>query len=172
MSSLRRRPETRFEQHLAHRCRGDADADALELADDPLVSPVRVLSGETQDQLTERALKRRSPRFPMCVRPAARDKLAMPAQQCVRFHREVPPSRPRHCATERSEQRPISTGQPRPASPPAQHGHLMTQEQDLELLRATGPRQQPHQREQVPRHQINERPEQAALLDRRQAPGT
>src|SRR6266536_1142090 len=38
----------------------------------------------------------------------------------------------------------------------------MTQKQDLELLRATRPRQQPHQREQIPHHQINERPEHAA----------
>src|SRR5439155_11726873 len=55
---------------------------------------VWVLSGETQDQLTERALERRSSCFPMWVRPAARDKLAVPAQHRVRFDCEVRPSRP------------------------------------------------------------------------------
>jgi hypothetical protein len=37
----------------------------------------------------------------------------------------------------------------------------MTQKQDLALLRATWPRHQPHQREQIPRDQIHERPKQA-----------
>src|SRR5919106_833790 len=40
----------------------------------------------------------------------------------------------------------------------------MAQQQDLELLRATRPRQQPHQREQIPPHEIHESPEQAASL--------
>src|SRR5262245_40603744 len=53
--SLWRWPKTSFEQHLPHRRRRDADAEAVQFADDPLVAPVRVLSGETQDQLTQRA---------------------------------------------------------------------------------------------------------------------
>src|SRR5919106_2614357 len=59
--SLWRRLQTRFEQHLAHGGRRHRDAKALQLADDPLVAPVRVLVSETQDQLAERALERRSP---------------------------------------------------------------------------------------------------------------
>lgn len=47
--SLWRRLQTRREQYLAHRGCRDADAEAFELAGDPLVSPVWVLSGETQD---------------------------------------------------------------------------------------------------------------------------
>ena len=108
----------------------------LEFADDPLVSPVGVLAGETQDQLTARALERRSSCLPMRVRPAARDKLAVPAQHRVRFDCEVRPSRSRDCATERSEQRPISTGQPRPIRWTPKNRELVTQKQDLELLRA------------------------------------
>ncbi len=122
---------------------------------------MRVLPGEPQHQLAERALERRPPRFPMCVRPAARNELAVPAQQRVRFDREARPNRSRHRATERRQRRPISTRQPWPASMPPQHRQLMTQKQDLNLLRATSPRQQPHQREQIPRDQIHERPEQA-----------
>jgi hypothetical protein len=41
----------------------------------------------------------------------------------------------------------------------------MAQHQDLELLRATRPRQQPDEREHVPHTEISERPQQAALLD-------
>jgi hypothetical protein len=97
----------------------------------------------------------------------------VPAQDCLRFDRQVRPSRSRHQATERREQRPISMGQPRPVSTPTQHRQLMTQKQDLELLRATRPRQQPHQREQSPRHQMHERPDQGnPCLDRRQEPRT
>jgi putative transposase len=76
--------------------------------------------------------------------------------------REVRPSCSRHRATERGEQRPISAARPRPTSLPAQHRRLMAQEQDLELVRATRACKQQHQREQIPHHEIHERPEQAA----------
>jgi hypothetical protein len=46
---------------------------------------------------------------------------------------------------------------------PAHHREFMAQHQDLELLRATRPRQQPDEREQVPHDEIRERPEQATL---------
>ena len=42
---------------------------------------------------------------------------------------------------------------------------FMAQRKDLELLRATRPRQQPDEREQIPHGEIRERPEQAAPLD-------
>ena len=41
----------------------------------------------------------------------------------------------------------------------------MAEDQDLDLLRATRPPQQPHQGEQVPDNEIHKRPEQAASLD-------
>src|SRR6266540_3251236 len=59
--SLWRRLQTCLEQHLAHGNRRNRNTETLELADDPLVSPVRVLVGETKDQLAERALERRAP---------------------------------------------------------------------------------------------------------------
>jgi hypothetical protein len=43
----------------------------------------------------------------------------------------------------------------------AQDRQLVAQQQDLQLLRPTRPRQQPHQREQVPKNEIHKRPEQA-----------
>ena len=51
MPSLGRRLETSPEQHLAHGGRRNRDAEALELTNDPLVAPVRVLAGESHDQL-------------------------------------------------------------------------------------------------------------------------
>jgi hypothetical protein len=48
---------------------------------------------------------------------------------------------------------------------PPEYGEFMTQHQDLEFLRATRPREQPGEREQIPDDEIRQRPEQAALLD-------
>src|SRR5919197_6104230 len=47
---------------------------------------------------------------------------------------------------------------------PTEHREFMAQHKDLEFLRATRPRQQPDEREQVPHGEIRERPDQAALL--------
>src|SRR5436309_14944894 len=41
----------------------------------------------------------------------------------------------------------------------------MAKDENLQLIGATPPPHQPHQREQVPDNEIDERPEQAALLD-------
>ena len=54
----------------------------------------------------------------MGVRPAARDKLAVPAQQRLGLDREADPGAPRQWATQRSQQPPISRCQPRLSSPP------------------------------------------------------
>ncbi len=135
----------------------------------PLSSPTIRLYPQCEFSRARRRIRSRSERssggrpcLPMCVRPAARDKLAVPAQQCVRFDCEVRPSRSRHRATERSQQRPIRTRKSRPSRLTPKNRKLVTQEQDLELLRATRPCQQPHQREQIPQREIDERPEQAA----------
>jgi hypothetical protein len=98
---------TGLEQHLAHRGCRNRDAETFELADDPLVSPVRVLPGESQDQLAERARERRSPRQPVRVCPPAGDELAVPAKQRLRLEREGRPGRPRKRAAQRRQQRPI-----------------------------------------------------------------
>jgi len=50
---LWRRPKTCLEQQLAHGRRRHRDAETLELADDPFVSPMRVLYSETHDQLAK-----------------------------------------------------------------------------------------------------------------------
>src|SRR5439155_55547 len=105
MRSLWRRLDSCLEQHLAHGGRRNRDPETVELADDPFVSPVRVLPGETQDQLAERALERRSPGPPVRVCPAARDQLAMPAKQRLRPEREARPRRPGERAAQRRVQR-------------------------------------------------------------------
>src|SRR5437879_5507356 len=94
MRSLWARLKTRLEQHLPHGRRRNRNAKTLELADDPFVSPVRVLPRETQDQLAERALEPRPPRPPVRVRPPADDELPVPAKQRLRLEREDCPGGP------------------------------------------------------------------------------
>src|SRR6188474_2957923 len=137
MRSLWRRLETCLEQHLAHGGRRNRDPETLELADDPFVSPVRVLPSETKDQIAERALEPRSPRPPLRVCPPARDQLAVPAKQRLRPEREGQPARPRERAAQRREQRSIRSCQRRPRGLPAEDRQLMAEDEDLQLLRST-----------------------------------
>jgi hypothetical protein len=60
------------------------------------------------------------------------------------------------------QQRAIRPRQPRLRALPAGDRQLVPKNRHLQLLRATRPPQQPHQREQVPNDEIHERPEQTA----------
>jgi hypothetical protein len=161
--------EAFFKEHFPHRRRRDSDPQALEFADDPSVSPVRVLAAEPQDQRAQRRLEWRPTGSPVRIRPAASDQLTMPAQQRLGLDREAArPGNPRQRAAQRRQQRPISPRQLRLPSLPTKKREFMAQHQDLELLRATRARQQPYEREQVPHGEIRERPEQAALPQARQ----
>ncbi len=132
------------------RGRRDRDAQTLEFSDDTSVAPVRVLVAEPQDQRAQRRLERRPSRSPVRIRPAAGEELTVPAHQRLGLDREARPGDPRQRAAQRRQQRPISPRQLRLSSLPTEHRKFMAQHQDLELLRATRPRQQPDEREQVP----------------------
>jgi hypothetical protein len=55
--------------------------------------------------------------------------------------------------------------QPRPCDLPAKDGELVTQDEDLQLLRATLPAEQPNERQQVPPTRCaNEQSKQPSLL--------
>ena len=112
---------------------------------------------------SKRALEGRSPGPPVRVCPAAGDELAVPTEQCLRLDREDCPGRPGQRTAQRRQQRPISPRQPRRRGLPAEDRQLLPEHEDLQLLRATRPSQQPDQREQVPDNEIHERPKQTAL---------
>ena len=61
-------------------------------------------------------------------------------------------------AAQRRQQRSISSRQLRPRGLSAKDHQLVAEDQDLDLLRATRPPQQPHQGEQVPDNEIHKRP--------------
>src|SRR6266511_4438677 len=129
MRSLWRWLETCLEQHLAHGSRRNRDPETLELADDPFVSPVRVLPSETKDQLAERALEPWSPRPPVRVCPPAGDQLAVPAKQCLRLEQEGRPGRPGKRAAQRRQQRAICSCQLRPRGLAAEDRQLMAEDE-------------------------------------------
>src|SRR5262245_59218102 len=69
-----------------------------------------------------------------------------------------------YLAVQRGQQRAICPSQLRPCGRlPAQDRELMAQDEQLQLLRATPPAEQPNEREQAPHDEIHKRPEQAAL---------
>src|SRR5918994_4577347 len=88
----------------------------------------------------------------------------MPAQHCLWLHREARPRRPRKRSTQRREQRAVNWADLRPTPLPTQDPQLVSQDQDLQLLRAARPGQQRHQREQVTDGEIHKRPQQARPL--------
>src|SRR6266508_1130677 len=98
----------------------------------------------------------------MRIRPTAGDQVAVPAQERVRPHGEARPGRPWQRAAQRRQQRPISSGQLWRCSLPPQNRQLVAEDEDLQLLRATRPSEQPNEREQVPHDEIDEGPDHAA----------
>src|SRR6266511_5951610 len=98
----------------------------------------------------------------MRIRPAARDQLAMPAQECRRRHKRRPLPHPtwQH-PTERSQQRPIGFRQLRTSDLTLQYSNLMAQQQDLDLLLPLRP---------APKHDQLQQPSQRPVANERTTP--
>src|SRR6266498_1461208 len=73
-----------------HRGRRNSDAEALQFADDPPVTPTRVLACQSNNQRLDTPIERRPPQ-PVRIGPAPPDQLAMPAKQRRRTHRQTRP---------------------------------------------------------------------------------
>jgi hypothetical protein len=145
LASLRRRRQPMAPKNRAHRCRRHADTEAPQLADDPPVTPARVLASEPHNQRLGATIDRRPSLASARIRPAPPDQLAVPAQQRRRTHRQARPRTSRQCARERSQDRPVDGPKLHSARLPAQDRQLMPEHQDLELLRALRSAQQHHQ---------------------------
>ena len=152
-------------QDLGDARRRDAHTDTAELADDPLITPPRVLTRKPQHQLTKLLRDRRPARPPPGVRPPFPHKLAMPTQQRVRANEERRPARPAQQPASRGQEHPIRLLQPRPCDLPAQNGQLVPEYDDLKLLELTRTQPQRRHRERTPKQQIHQR-------DQHQAPST
>jgi len=147
-----------------------ADAQPVDLAGDPLVTPARVLAREAEDEFADRVADRRSTK-PAGVRPAARNQAAMPTKQRGGRHHEQAPAAPGQQPACGREQHPVAGAQLRPAHLPPQHRQLMPQHDDLRLpeLFRTGPVERELQ--QAAQRQIAKRPEQEQLLEDQKGTG-
>jgi len=141
-----------------HRGRRNSDAETLQFADDPPVTPSRVLACQSNNQRLDAPIERRPPR-PVRIGPAPPDQLAVPAKQRRRADRQARPRTLRQSPRKRGEDRSIDRTEPRSLRLPAQDRQLMPEHQDLELLRALRPAQQHDQLNQTTKRQIDERPD-------------
>jgi hypothetical protein len=110
------------------------DAEALEFSLDALVAPAGVLLGQADDQLLHVLVECGAAWSTMRVGPGAGDQTAMPAQQRVRPDEEARPARSRQHATDGGEQGPVCRLQPGTWELATQHGELVAQDEDLQIL--------------------------------------
>jgi hypothetical protein len=121
-------------EHVAHQRRRDRDPELAQLVDDADIASVAVLARETQDQLAHLISDRWSPGPPVRICPAANHQLSMPAEECLRAHRENVPTAARQHPAQRCKQQPVVRLKPRLADLPAEDRQLMAEHENLELL--------------------------------------
>jgi hypothetical protein len=85
----------------------------------------------------------------------------MPAQQRLGCDRKARPGAPGKYATDGSKQRAIRGRRSRAVGLPAHDRQLVSEHQDLQLLRLTRSSEQRHERGQAADGEIDKRPEQA-----------
>jgi hypothetical protein len=121
---------------------------------DALVAPARVLLGETDDQLLDVMVERRSPLSMTRVRPGARDEAAVPAQQRLGLHEEARPAGPRQRPANRREQGTVGGLEPGTCDLAAQDCELVAEYQDLQILGGLAAGQQHQQLDGAAERQV------------------
>jgi hypothetical protein len=121
----------------------------------------------SRHQRTDPRRRRRASRAPVRIRPAARDQLAVPAQQRRRRHKRRALPRPTwQYLAERRQQRPIGLRQLRTSDLTLKDSKLVTQQQDLDLLLPLRPTPEHDQLEQPAQRPIHEREKHAPRTTR------
>src|SRR6266516_5881350 len=151
--------DARLTQDLLDGRRRHPQTEPVDLADDTLVAPARVLSSEAKDELADLTADRRATRL-SGVRPAASNQTAVPAQQRRRRHKKRLPTRPRQQPTRGSEKDSVTRPQLRTTCLAAKHRQLMPEHHDLELLEVLRPGTQEQKLKQAAQRQVAERREQ------------
>ena len=109
------------------------DPELSELALDPHASPSRVLSTETDDEISRLGIEWRSSGSSPTVGPLPPDELAVPAKECLGRDYERGPTVPGERAARGGKERPIPVAKLRPADRASEHLHLVTEDGVLEL---------------------------------------
>jgi hypothetical protein len=134
----------------------DLDAQPVELALDALVAPARVLSGKADDQLLDVLIERWTPTPAAGIGPGVGDQAAVPAQHGLGGDQEAGPVGSWQHAADRGEHGSIGRLQPRSMDLAAQHGELMAQHQDLEVLGGVAAGEQCEQLDGAAQGQVGE----------------
>ena len=153
------RPEPRLPQDLPHGRRRNGDAEAVQLADDPLIAPARVLARQAKDQRADLPADRR-PTSANRINPAPGDEAPMPPQQRRWRDEEGSPARPRQQLTCRGKEDSIGRRQLRSTCLSAQYRELVSEHDELEFLEVLRAGTQRHELQHAAEHQVAERPEQ------------
>jgi hypothetical protein len=85
----------------------------------------------------------------------------MPAQQRLRPDEECSPGISRQQPAERGQQQPVTGREPRPGNLSTQNRQLVTQDENLQLLRTLAPAEQHDELKQTADDSVRQRPEQA-----------
>ena len=117
---------------------GDGVAESDELALDPSIPPAGILAGHAQHQGADRRCGGWSAWPSARVGPAAGDELGVPAQQRPGRHQPQLAQRGRQQPAQRAEHGAVEPRHCRTRVASAQHGDLVTQHQDLDVLRGIG----------------------------------
>ena len=124
-------------QDRTNRRRRDVHAHTGQLADDPLIPPAWVLTGNPQHELADVLRRRGSAGTAPRVGPPSPNKPAMPTQQRVRADEERLPARSPQKPAGRSQEDTVAVLQTRAGDLPAKNRQLVSKHNDLELLELT-----------------------------------
>ena len=113
-------------------------AEADQLALDSSVAPAGILAGHPQHEGPDRRRGGWPAWSSAQVGPAAGDELGVPAQQRSGRHQPQLAQRGRQQPAQRAEYRAVEPRERWPVVRAAQHGDLMTQHQDLDVLCRVG----------------------------------
>jgi hypothetical protein len=130
-------------------------AEADQLAVDAPVAPAGILAGHPQHQDTDRRRDRWSALSSARVGPAAGDELVVRAQQGSGRDQSQLAQRGGQQPAQRAEHRSVGPGQCWPGVA-AQHGDLVTQHQDLDVLGGVGAGEQRQPAQHAKEHQVDE----------------
>lgn len=161
------RIDARAVQYLPDRRGAQAMTKPSQLAMDPPMSPLRILSGKPEHERPDRSLSGRTPSLPTRgLVPLPGHEPTMPAEQRPRSNRENHlPARAVHQSRQRGEPEPVgSLVTERPGQLPTNHNVLVPQHQKLRILGCLTAKQNHRNRQQLADHLVQQRNDHPNML--------
>jgi hypothetical protein len=140
------------------------ETELEQLASDPLIAPARVLTCESQHQLAQVAVCRRTAGFALLVGPFPTDQLAMPTQQRRWSYQESVSAPLREQSSKRSDERTTGGPKPRTLVLTSQNRELVPQQHQLHILGELGSPTTNEQAQKSSKGTVSEGEEHRAIL--------